>query len=105
MSLRAPLRVPLSASRGLNRPSTLSSLRASYATTSQTQTNSYKPLPETETFDKTSRPGLYYARPSPRDLPPLKVSNVPHLPALHALKSPPATRANGLQSLHLQHLA
>ncbi|PIL24326.1 hypothetical protein GSI_14079 [Ganoderma sinense ZZ0214-1] len=72
MSLRAPLRVPLRAYRGLHRPSTLSSLRANYATTSQTQTDNHKPLPEVETFDKTSRPGLYYARPSPRDLPPLK---------------------------------
>ncbi|KAM5532326.1 hypothetical protein V8D89_014005 [Ganoderma adspersum] len=83
MSLRAPLRVPLHAYRGLHRPSTLSSLRASYATTSQTQTNNYKPLPEIETFDKTARPGLYYARPSPKDLPPLN-SKWPAILALAA---------------------
>lgn len=85
MSLRTSLRVPLRAYRGVHRPNTLGLFsRAGYATTSQTQTNNDKPLPDIETFDKTSRPGLYYARPSPRDLPPLKVSIRPAHP-LHTI--------------------
>ncbi|KAI1794709.1 DUF1783-domain-containing protein [Ganoderma leucocontextum] len=83
MSLRASLRVPLRAYRGVQ-PSSISLLRASFATTSQTETHNHKSLPETETFDKTSRPGLYYARPSPRDLPPL-TSKWPAILALGAI--------------------
>ncbi|RDX56371.1 DUF1783-domain-containing protein [Polyporus arcularius HHB13444] len=68
MSLRTSLRVPVRASRlqGV-RPLAPTCLR--YAS-SQAQPN--KTLPEAETFDKTARPGLYYSRPSPKDLPPLQ---------------------------------
>ncbi|KAI0807799.1 cytochrome oxidase complex assembly protein 1-domain-containing protein [Fomes fomentarius] len=87
MSLRASLRVPprLQPAHSL-RP--LPYLRAAYASSSQPQTHSHshpqKPLPEAETFDKTARPGLYYSRPSPRDLPPLQ-SKWPAILALGAV--------------------
>ncbi|KAI0672835.1 DUF1783-domain-containing protein [Trametes maxima] len=71
MSLRAPLRAPLRATRTWN-PRTLPSLRA-LSSTSPSRHEPRKPPPEVETFDKTARPGLYYPRPQrERDLPPLQ---------------------------------
>ncbi|KAH9945787.1 DUF1783-domain-containing protein [Epithele typhae] len=64
--LRAALRAPCARAAPLQ--GALHSAR--YASTSQHA--SHKPLPDAETFDKTARPGLYYSRPSPRDLPPLR---------------------------------
>ncbi|KAI0748465.1 cytochrome oxidase complex assembly protein 1-domain-containing protein [Daedaleopsis nitida] len=77
-SFRASLRVPTRAPRipsSAARPSmqVRGILRAGYtSSSSQSDPHPHKPLPEAETFDKTARPGLYYSRPSPRDLPPLK---------------------------------
>ncbi|TBU65448.1 DUF1783-domain-containing protein [Dichomitus squalens] len=82
MSLRSPLRIHLRACRGVQNVRNLQLLRASYTTTPRTQHP--KPLPEAETFDKTARPGLYYSRPSPKDLPPLR-SKWPAILALSAL--------------------
>ena len=90
MSGLTPLRV--AATRSATRPvgpvyapsfAAAAGLRA-YATSTQSlrQPHAHKPLPEAETFDKTARPGLYYARPSPRDLPPLRVRSAFVLPLL-----------------------
>ncbi|RPD66513.1 DUF1783-domain-containing protein [Lentinus tigrinus ALCF2SS1-7] len=81
MPLRvAPLRVPYRVSRLQSfRP-----LTTTYARYGSSQTHQYKPLPEPEVFNKTSRPGLYYSRPSPKDLPPLQ-NKWPAILALGAL--------------------